>query len=116
MALLRELWQHRAYGGISAKLLWNISFPSRIVSQSAALHYSALLASNRVGKDLSRNGNNRRMEFLILLGEYPFYGDGGKSEGTADEDLGGKRTYTSPTWRGGGGVVCPKDRMRWNPQ
>ena len=45
----------------------------------------------------------------ILLGEYGFYGDGGKSEGTADEDLGGKKTYTSPTWRGGG-VVCPKDQ------
>ena len=62
-----------------------------------------------LGKDLSRNGKNRRIECSILLGEYGFYGDGGKSEGTTDEHLGGKKTYTSPTWRGGGGV-CPKDQ------
>ena len=54
------------------------------------------------------------MEFPILLDEYAFYGDGGKSEGTADEDLGGKKTYTSPTWRGGG-WYAPKTRMQWNP-
>ena len=75
MALLRELWQHRApYGEIPAKLLWNISFSFLNRGHSAA--YAARLEGEWEGEE---EGNmlmeRKRIEFSILLSEYGFYGE-----------------------------------------
>ena len=43
-------------------------------------------------KTSAGTGITGEWNFLFSSGEYAFYGDGGKSEGTADEDLGGKST------------------------